>query len=246
MATATTTILSILQESSRPAVTPPASPSVDRNMELAGKISSYVAEKIPIIANQVEKIDVALLPEELRELDRNMLSLTIDQIDQIVSARSIEFQEILDTPKALSIEKLEAIRRIAANTLAGLSGDPKQPELVVGKSLEMSAVGLDYCITSRVPQKVEVFYIQYSDHKFLVIGRDPASNPEDPSTWGPHAVICDLWSKEQYPASELTKRLMCVDQAITETGTQYRQTLFVPGKVIDSEGHQQRLAILAP
>jgi len=45
-------------------------------------------------------------------------------------------------------------------------------------------------------------------HEFLVIGRDPNSDPDDYNTWGP-AVICDAWLGEVFPAEDLPLRLKC-------------------------------------
>ncbi len=39
-----------------------------------------------------------------------------------------------------------------------------------------------------------------ADHLFVVIGRDPFSNPRDPRTWGAKAVVCDPWARKAYPA----------------------------------------------
>ncbi len=39
-----------------------------------------------------------------------------------------------------------------------------------------------------------------ADHLFVVIGRDPFSNPRDPKTWGAKAVVCDPWARKAYPA----------------------------------------------
>jgi hypothetical protein len=43
-----------------------------------------------------------------------------------------------------------------------------------------------------------------ADHAFVVIGRDPNSDINKPSTWGPTAVVVDPWRQQTYPASKLS------------------------------------------
>ena len=49
------------------------------------------------------------------------------------------------------------------------------------------------------------------DHVFVVINRDPSSDPNDPLSWGENAVICDTWAANEadqvYPASEYKTHL---------------------------------------
>ncbi|OGT42332.1 MAG: hypothetical protein A3F13_06910 [Gammaproteobacteria bacterium RIFCSPHIGHO2_12_FULL_40_19] len=40
------------------------------------------------------------------------------------------------------------------------------------------------------------------DHAFILIGRDPASDPTKPATWGKNAVICDAWAGIISPADQ--------------------------------------------
>ncbi|HAU1574335.1 TPA: hypothetical protein JBI85_11355 [Legionella pneumophila] len=49
---------------------------------------------------------------------------------------------------------------------------------------------LDYCQTS------------IGEHCLIVIGRVSGSDPNDISTWGEEAVICDPWAEKAYPLSE--------------------------------------------
>ncbi len=43
-------------------------------------------------------------------------------------------------------------------------------------------------------ERVELFSIP--NHLFVVVNRDPASNPADPETWGPQALLLDPWSND--------------------------------------------------
>lgn len=56
---------------------------------------------------------------------------------------------------------------------------------------------------------VEIFQYVNGDHVFVVIGRDPKSNPSDYTSWGPHAVICDAWGGNAFPAKDAPSQLKC-------------------------------------
>lgn len=49
---------------------------------------------------------------------------------------------------------------------------------------------LDFCLTN------------IGGHNLVVIGRKNKSNPEDISTWGASAVVCDPWAEKAYPLSD--------------------------------------------
>lgn len=75
-----------------------------------------------------------------------------------------------------------------------------------GNCYEMANLGLLYPSGS---VNVELFELKDPcDHIFLVVGRDPKTNPENPSEWNPETVICDPWAQAYYPASRYTEFLM--------------------------------------
>lgn len=41
------------------------------------------------------------------------------------------------------------------------------------------------------------------NHAFVVIGREPNSDPSNPKTWGDRAVVCDPWYEEHYSAKNI-------------------------------------------
>ncbi len=75
----------------------------------------------------------------------------------------------------------------------------------VGTCPHMAAVGCKY--GKKRGYNVEIFSIEKGDHVFLVIGWDPKTDSDDYRFWGSDIVICDPWSGDFYPASELTKHL---------------------------------------
>ncbi len=78
----------------------------------------------------------------------------------------------------------------------------------VGNCGEQANFALDYVLRNADLSMIgEIFYIVNGDHKFLVLNRDPNSDPENPNTWGANAVVCDVWANEAYPASEIFDKL---------------------------------------
>lgn len=72
---------------------------------------------------------------------------------------------------------------------------------------EMSEITA-YALTKMgVNQNIEVLHILKGDHVFVVIGRDPNSNLNDFTHWGPNAAIVDAWSGDVYPATQLENKL---------------------------------------
>lgn len=77
----------------------------------------------------------------------------------------------------------------------------------VGNCGELSRFAFDYVIENNPEVNAEVFSLQNGSHELVVIGRDPNSNPEDPSTWGENAYFCDPLEKEVYSAKEYQAKL---------------------------------------
>jgi len=59
--------------------------------------------------------------------------------------------------------------------------------------IEKGVYPIDYCSTTK------------GEHILLVLGRDPASDKNDMSTWGDNVFICDPWINKVYPLSDFTK-----------------------------------------
>lgn len=78
----------------------------------------------------------------------------------------------------------------------------------IGNCGEMAAVAFFKALEKgiwNVP--VDIVKIVNGDHAFLVIGRDPNSDPDDYKTWGSSAVVVDAWSKKIYKVSDLEANL---------------------------------------
>lgn len=53
----------------------------------------------------------------------------------------------------------------------------------------------------------EIVEMMHGNHVFLVIGRKPGSNLQDPASWGDDAYICDSLERTVYKAKDYQDRL---------------------------------------
>lgn len=85
-------------------------------------------------------------------------------------------------------------------------------EWELGNCSEKAVVAAIQC-AGRGLHPVEVYGLKTvdgkkGDHAFCVVGRDPNSRMDKPSTWGFDCVIIDPWCEEVYPASEIAYHLV--------------------------------------
>lgn len=73
---------------------------------------------------------------------------------------------------------------------------------LTGNCAELAFHALDYVLNHKGDMYAEVYEIKGGDHVFLVLNRDPGSDPKNPATWGPNAVICDPWSNAVYRVND--------------------------------------------
>ena len=72
-----------------------------------------------------------------------------------------------------------------------------------GNCGEQAALALQYLYDNKQVRTLDYMARTTADHAFVVIGRAANSKVEDPSTWGPTAVVCDPWHEKSYLASEI-------------------------------------------
>ncbi|KTC97604.1 hypothetical protein [Legionella erythra] len=70
----------------------------------------------------------------------------------------------------------------------------------LGNCFELALLSLEYLLITSPHIRAEVFTLNGGDHTFLIIGRNPASLPHSPHTWGRNAFLCDPWANKVYPA----------------------------------------------
>lgn len=83
---------------------------------------------------------------------------------------------------------MREIREIAQNARNTGYGNCRENACVAAEKLADQGVSM-----------VELYAKE--NHAFVVIGRDPASNSDDPSTWGPNAYVVDPWQGRSYQAT---------------------------------------------
>ena len=69
-----------------------------------------------------------------------------------------------------------------------------------GNCGEQSAVAWVYLWKNLRVTPIDWMCVAGGDHAFVVIGRSAKSSPEDYSTWGKEAVVCDPWDNKAYAA----------------------------------------------
>ncbi len=78
----------------------------------------------------------------------------------------------------------------------------------IGRCREYSYVVLDTLLRMGANlSNIEEYCIENGDHAFVVMNRDPNSNPTDYKTWNDSAVVIDAYSGAAYPAYEIPDRL---------------------------------------
>lgn len=162
--------------------------SLKDNFELAAQAVAYARKIIKKGSTQIENNSLSSdeydelfdFVKEHREFMRSQLQIS-------------ESSRIISNERLYRYEKL-----VALSTAYGL-----------GNCFELSLQAFDFLLSNPKASdtNVEIFDIKGSDHIFIVIGRDPKSDPNDPMSWGKNAVICDPWSSQVYKASEYLTEL---------------------------------------
>ena len=93
-------------------------------------------------------------------------------------------------------------------------------QLKIGNCGENAVLALDYVVRNASDVDAEVYLMQGYDHAFLVIGRDPQSDPVKPEP-GVRMPMCAIrGGGEAHPAEELTR-----PKAYQSTDTKYSSTV---------------------
>lgn len=77
----------------------------------------------------------------------------------------------------------------------------------LGNCFELALLSLEYVLITYPNLRAEVFILSGGDHTFLVIGRNPASLPHLPKTWGRNVFLCDPWTNSVYSAYKYARYL---------------------------------------
>lgn len=166
-------------------------------IELALRANNYARGRILHGCTQVENNE---LPIEYFDA----LYKAIYDIESLADLTKDE-EEIAETLRSL----MDKFSSDPVNLLNDLNYDFEKTIILtnkysLGNCQELANQALDYLLSSDLDIEVEVFSFDgpKADHSFLVIGRDPNSNPNDINSWGRNAVICDPWANKVYQATE--------------------------------------------
>lgn len=77
----------------------------------------------------------------------------------------------------------------------------------VGNCHEYAYVAISRLREMDPSHRAEVFLMSNGNHVFVVLDRDPDSDPNDYTTWGQDAVVLDAWASDTFPASDIPNRL---------------------------------------
>jgi hypothetical protein len=72
-----------------------------------------------------------------------------------------------------------------------------------GNCGEQSAMAYEWLRKNGVTPVENMRFMSGGNHAFVVLGRDPSSDPAKPATWGASAIVCDPWKGEVYPPGTL-------------------------------------------
>lgn len=134
--------------------------------------------------------------EYIREGTTQIINNTYELINLHSLARALsELRRLPNEVNEFSLEFDEVIRQFY-NTINNCK------KYSIGNCHELALMALEYVALYAPHVEAEIYCISGGDHVFLVVGRDPLSNPFCPETWGDKAYICDPWSNKVYLASE--------------------------------------------
>ena len=167
---------------------PDLPPSAEPYMALACEAMSFTARHIPFCGNYSRPLG--------KEKEIQISA-------KLIGDRTAEFQS--ECKRKGTTEYLLFKKNTLANSFERRIKRAKLcKRTVVGNCTEDATGAFHYLSKKRRPHlKVDIFHIKNGNHAFLVIGRDWKSDPNDIKTWGPNAVVIDVWTRKIYPASQI-------------------------------------------
>lgn len=159
-----------------------ASPLLQAHFKVAEGILDYVQKKVPHSPNYSAR--------SFEPADPSHQEVSCDDMEK----------------RALSA-RMEISSNFRIYWKAGLELAESIEEAGVGYCEDMAHVGKLFAWRKYPDVAVELVQIKNGRHTFLIIGRDPDSDPLDYRTWGENCLVCDLWTGRYYPASAIETEL---------------------------------------
>jgi hypothetical protein len=164
------------------------SEQAQKHIVVAQQIIGYVQEVVPFSGNYLLRSRIYRLlsaHNQNREIEiRNIIIQAIFRVQKVTQKWSITVDEI----------------------------DRATTDNKTGNCFELSVVGYKWGIQLPFAPTIELFWIEKGSHVFLVIGRNPATDPALYKSWNADAMICDIWLAVYYPVSWIEQYLCSFEQ----------------------------------
>lgn len=166
--------------------------SLEANLQLGKEILADTLDTILFSSNNLARSRM-ILKEEACKQNVNLQDL---------------FSLYLTTHKCL-LSKRFATPGILESRFAAYKVSAKiANDMSIGNCGEMAEVALFKGIERGIwDTHLDVIYIVGGDHEFVVLGRQPGSDPNDYKKWGPSAVVIDPWAGKVFALSEVETKL---------------------------------------
>jgi len=157
--------------------------SLEEALEIAEKAKAHAREHIKAGGTQLENNDLCA----------TWFNCLLTGINDLREAKDEKIE------KQACSDRLETIHPlISYETMISFSS-----KYSIGNCRELAAHAFDYVLNdNHRPISAIMYFIKGGDHTFLVLNVKPDCKPEDISTWGDNAVICDPWANKVYKASD--------------------------------------------
>lgn len=189
--------------------------SLESNMKLAEEILAETQQTVRFSWTNLPKsrkiFDEEALKQGIALEDRHIRILSDQTFDCTNHIRRALTAELYNNPRS-AFAHGKRIAKTAEYTSIGNCGEMSIVALFAGLKKGAWNVPLD------------VVSIVNGNHQFLVIGRDPDSNPDDYKTWGPTAVVVDAWAGKFFKLSDVKAELEDLIDLDHSTGTPFLES----------------------
>jgi hypothetical protein len=160
------------------------------HIAVAKKIIAYVQNAVPFCGNYLKRSRVYRLLSNGEPEVKHTIFQAIHEVQKVTLEEEAQ------------IDQIDQITR----------------EYKTGNCFELSVVGYKWGVQLPDAPLIEIFAIVDGNHTFLVIGRDPKTDPNNYKSWNKDAIICDSWIGSYYPASWLEKYLFSYESSGASPG----------------------------
>jgi hypothetical protein len=176
---------------------------LESNLALGEEILSDTLDAILFSPNNLERSKVIL--EERAEGQSNNLS----DLSQLVS----------DANRCLKVIRNTALPNIYSEFILNKMKAKIANDVHIGNCGEIALVAFFKALERGLwDLHLDLIHIIKGDHAFLVLGRQPGSDPENYNTWGSSAVVVDPWAGKVYPLYEVKNKLYDYIEVDSMTG----------------------------